>query len=94
MRRALIAAGALALAACGAPVGLVDQVEDGRAIVVAPDGTAEVLAVGPEVREGDWLVGGRPAPRARERRVARIARLRAELANGDRGGTVVLGEGR
>lgn len=90
----VLAVTALLASSCGrASGGVVDRLEDGRAVVVAPDGTArEVLLedLPPGAAEGDWLVGGRTHARARARRLARLARTRAALAAGDRGGVVAL----
>ena len=92
LRWAALGAGLLFWCA-GPPEGLVDRVEDGHAVVVAPDGSAmeiDLAELGAEVREGDWLVAGRPHAKAAQWRRARTARLRAELSADDRGGTITL----
>jgi hypothetical protein len=86
--RALILCGTLALAGCAPEPLFVDQLEDGRAVLLDAHGRAYRLPASElpaDAGEGRWL-GGAPDPEA----AARIAALRARLTRDDPGGDLVL----
>ena len=78
----------LLLGGCAGEPLFVDQVEDGRAVLIDVRGNVHHLpadALGGDAGEGTWL-GAPPDPD----QPARLAALRASLSAGDDGGDLVL----
>lgn len=84
--RALTALLLLGLAGCAGGALFVDQIEDGRAVLIDEDGNVQRVpasALPPDAGEGDWIG---PAPDSR----ARIAALRRRLTEHDDGRDLIL----
>ena len=78
----------VAMAGCASRPLFVDQVEDGRALLIHPDGMIERVPAStlpPDAGEGDWL--GDPPDSLRP---GRVAALRVRLAQPDDGRDLAL----
>jgi hypothetical protein len=90
MARILTTAALAALCGCGAgrAVYVIDQIEDGRALLVDERGAlfgASLAELPDGVREGDVLVDGRRDEAERSRLQAEAQQLRERLSVGDDG---------
>jgi len=95
MKKIAVAGVLWALCGCGTgrAVYVVDQIEEGRAVLVDERGAVMSAALGElpaGSREGDVLVDGRRDEPERARLQAEIERLRERLTRGDDGADISL----
>ena len=98
MRPKVLALALWALCGCGTTRTLyvIDQIDEGRAVLIAEDGTLVTTAAAdlpPGAQEGEVLVDGRRDDAERARLQAEIDELRSRLSQGDDGRDLTLGEG-